>query len=52
MSGIFHHKLTDVPLFMADEQFFAAELLLSYKLCMFLLLDYFHPGNYASVLRD
>ena len=33
-------------------QLFAAGLLLSYKLCMFLLLDYFHPGNYAFVLRE
>ena len=37
---------------MADAQFFAAGLLLSYKLCMFLLLDYFHPGNYVFVLRE
>ena len=52
ISGIFHHKLADAQFFMADTQFFAAGLLLSYKLCMFLLLDYFHPGNYAFVLRD
>ena len=44
ISGIFHHKLADVQFFMADAQFFAAGLLLSYKLCMVLLLDYFHPG--------
>ena len=25
--------------------FFAAGLLLAYKLCIFLLLDYFHPRN-------
>ena len=30
---------------MAYLQFFAAGLLLAYKLCIFLLLDYFHPGN-------
>ena len=52
ISGIFHHKLADVQFFIADAQFFAAGLLLSYKLCMFLLLDYFHPENYAFVLRE
>ena len=51
-SGIFHHKLADVQFFMADVQCFAAGLLLFYKLCIFLLLDYFHPGNYAFVLRN
>ena len=52
ISGILHHKLADAQFFMVDAQFFAAGLLLSYKLCIFLLLDYFHPGNYAFVLRD
>ena len=52
VSGILHHKLADAQFFMMDVQFYAARLLLSYKLCIFLLLDYFHPGNYAFVLRD
>ena len=51
-SGIFHHKLADAQFFMADAQFFAAGLRLSYKLCISLLLDYFHPGNYAFVSRN
>ena len=29
--------------------FFAAGLLLAYKLCIFFLLDYFHPRNYGFV---
>ena len=44
--------MADVQFFMADAEFLAVRLLLSYKLCMFLLLDYFHPGNYAFVLRE
>ena len=31
--------------FRADVQFFAVGLLLAYKLCISLLLDYFHPRN-------
>ena len=45
-------NLVDVQFFMMDVQFFYCRLLLSYKLCMFLLLDYLHPGNYAFVLRE
>ena len=35
----------DVQFFRVDVQFFAVGLLLVYKLCIFLLLDYFHPRN-------
>ena len=35
----------DLQFFGADLQFFAVGLLLAYKLCIFLLLDYFHPRN-------
>ena len=30
-------------------QFFTAGLLLSHKLCIFLLLDYFQPRNYGFI---
>ena len=39
----------DPQFFGMDLQFFAVGLLLSYKLCIFLLLDYFHPINYGFV---
>ena len=35
----------DLQFFGADLQLFAAKLVLAYKLCIFLLLDYFHPRN-------
>ena len=37
--------MADAQFFRADAQFFVAGLLLAYKLCIFLLLDYFHPRN-------
>ena len=35
----------DVQFFRADVQFFAGGTALTYKLCILLLLDYFHPRN-------
>ena len=35
----------DAQFFWVDLHFFAVGLLLAYKLCIFLLLDYFHPRN-------
>ena len=56
---VFHHKWADAQFFMADVQFFGANVqffradaqffccrtALTYKLCILLLLDYFHPRN-------
>ena len=56
---VFHHKWVDAQFFMADAQFFwsgctvfqgrcavfCCETALTYKLCILLLLDYFHPRN-------
>ena len=48
---VFHHKWADTQFFMVDAQFFGADAVfccgtaLTYKLCILLLLDYFHPRN-------
>ena len=56
---VFHHKWVDAQFFMVDAQFFGPDAqffrarctpfccgtALTYKLCILLLLDYFHPRN-------
>ena len=60
--SVYHHKWVDAQFFMADAQFFGADAqffrvdavfccgtALTQKLCILLLLDYFHPRNHSFV---